>query len=377
MKKYLAARKSYLIAVGLIVAVGVWLASGQFQVNSAPANTKQPNAQAFGNPKPLSVQVRVLEAQNVTREVVVSGRTEAGRAVALRAETIGRVVAIHVKRGVRVKKGAIIAELDMGDRQATLRETRAAAEQRRVQYDAALQLLKRKLMSTVAVAESRANLEAARAAVKRIEVEIARTKIRVPFDGVLDERPVEIGDYVKVGDIVARVLDPDPMIIVGDVAQQDMEYVRRGVAGRARLVTGRELPGKLRYVSSQADQATRTFRVELEVPNPDGQLVAGMTSEIRIATNEVKAHYLSPALLSLGKSGVVGVKVVNTEDVVEFHQVEIVRAGAEGVWVTGLPSNVRVITVGHGFVRAGEHVQPVNASSADGQAVVELREQPS
>ncbi|MFQ5935592.1 MAG: efflux RND transporter periplasmic adaptor subunit [Acidiferrobacterales bacterium] len=375
MKRYLAARKSYLIAFGFLLAIGVWLASGQFQANSAPANTKRPNAQVLVDPKPLRVQVRTLEPQNVTREIVVSGRTEAGRTVTLRAETAGRVATIHVKRGMSVKKGAIIVQLDVGDRQATLREAHAAVEQRRVQYDAAQRLAKKKLMSTVAVAESRANLEAALAAVKRIEVDIARTKIRAPFGGVLDKRPVEIGDYLKVGDIVAEVLDPNPMIVVGDLAQQDIEYVRRGVPGTARLVTGRELPGKVRYVASQADAATRTFRVELEVPNADTQLVAGMTSEIRIPTNQVEAHYLSPALLSLGESGIVGVKVVNADNVVEFHQVEIVRAETEGVWVTGLPADVRVITVGQGFVRAGERVQPVKASSEDRQAAAGPREQ--
>lgn len=377
MKKYLAARKSYLIALGFLIAIGAWLASGQFQATSAPAGVKQSDTHGLDNTEPLSVQVRAMEAQSVSREIVVSGRTEAGRTVALRAETAGRVVAIYVKRGMPVKKGVIIAELDMADRQATLREARAAASQRRVQYEAAQQLFDRKLMSTVAVAESRANLEAALAAVKRIEVEIARTKIRAPFDGILDERPIEIGDYVRAGDIVARVLDPDPMIVVGDVAQQDIAYLRRGTEGAARLVTGRKLPGKLRYVSSQADQATRTFRVELEVPNPDNQLVAGMTSEIRIPTNQVKAHYLSPALLSLGESGVVGVKAVNTDNIVEFHRVEIVRAGAEGVWVTGLPQDVRVITVGQGFVRPGDQVQPVDQPSTDQQATVAPGGQPA
>src|SRR5690606_32345323 len=108
--------------------------------------------------------------------------------------------------------------------------------------------------------------------------------------------------------------------------------------------------------------STRTFRVELAVPNPDNKLPAGMTAEIRLPAGESEAHFLSPALLSLDEQGNIGVKTVDEHDVVRFHEVEIIRSASDGVWVTGLPDEVTVITVGQGFVAVGEKVEPVLAA---------------
>ena len=110
-------------------------------------------------------------------------------------------------------------------------------------------------------------------------------------------------------------------------------------------------------MASQADGATRTFRIELEVNNAGGKVVSGTTAEIRIPAEELSAHYISPGLLSLNSQDQIGVKSVDDEGVVVFHVVDIVRTGVDGVWVSGLPDRVRVITVGQGFVREGDQVQ--------------------
>ena len=198
------------------------------------------------------------------------------------------------------------------------------------------------------MAEALANLDAARARVEQVQIEIANTSLRAPFDGLLEERPVEIGDYVNDGSEVARVLDVDPLVVIGAVTQQERPHIELGDVGQAHLFTGETLEGRVRYLSAESDEATRTYQVELEIPNADGVLSAGVSTEIHIHTEPTAAHRISSALLSLDATGRLGVKGLDRED----HPVKIMRAEAGGVWVTGLPDPVRVITVGQGFVLA-------------------------
>ncbi len=179
---------------------------------------------------------------------------------------------------------------------------------------------------------------------------------------------MELGDFVSAGDEVARVLEMDPLVVAGNVSQTAVGRVAVGMPGEAKLVTGERIQGRLRFVASDSDAATRTFRVELEVPNPESRVSSGVTAEILLRTGETTAHLLSPAILTLGDGDELGVKVVDENDRVEFLPVQVARATADGFWVTGLSDRVRVITVGHGFVHEGDQVIPVPANAGPERA---------
>ncbi|GMQ96225.1 MAG: multidrug efflux RND transporter periplasmic adaptor subunit VexE [Gammaproteobacteria bacterium] len=355
MKHFVQRNRSVLIALGITTALALWLLSG----TGATGSARDPSLEAprVSRPTITRVRVKVMESQPVTRDVVIYGKTEPARSVTLRAEIDGRVVAIGAKRGTRVQKGDMIVRLDVRDREARRQQARALVEQRKIQYRASLRLESKNFQSEANVAEARANLEAARAALARVEVEIANSVLVAPFDGVLQTRPVEIGDYIAEGKEVARVIELDPILVTGDVTQTELGRLEVGARGTAKLITGEDLEGIVRYVASEADQATRTFRVELEVDNPDRTVVSGTTAQMRIPAETVSAHFISPALLSLNSQDKIGVKSVDDDGTVVFRAVDIVRTGADGVWITGLPERVRVIVVGQGFVREGDRVE--------------------
>jgi multidrug efflux system membrane fusion protein len=300
-----------------------------------------------------------MESRRVTRDVVVYGKTEAARSVTLRAEIDGRIMDTGARRGAPVRKGETIVRLDVRDLEARLAQAKALVGQREIQYEAAKRLKSKNFQSQTDVAEALANLQAARALAKRVQVDIDHSVVTAPFDGVLHARPVEIGDFIEKGKEIARIIELDPILVTGDVTQKELKLLKVGARGNAKLITGAQLEGVLRYVASQSDGATRTYRVELEVDNPDNTVVSGTTAQMRIPAEELSAHYISPALLSLNSRDQVGVKSVNDDGVVEFHAVDIVRTDADGVWVSGLPARVRVITVGQGFVREGDRVATV------------------
>ncbi len=345
--------RSSLLAIGLSVAVILWMATGLLTSGSTP-EMQETNIQE--QRAPLSVRVIESQAGTVQRRIQISARTEPNRRVSLSAETEGRIVAVDAERGATLKQGQRIVAIDMRDRNARAAEAEALVRQRELEYQAAQRLRGRDFLSETQIAESNAQLQSAQASLERIRQEIARTTITAPFDGFLEDRGVELGHFVGIGDPIATVVDTDPMIVVGDVSERDIAILAPGSPGEARIRNGEMVKGRIRYVAPVAAESTRTFRVELAVPNADGRLRAGMSAEISLPAGEVIAHQISPALLTLDDAGNVGIKTVNASNQVEFIPVEVVVSEPAGIWVTGLPARAVVIAVGQGYVSPGETV---------------------
>lgn len=358
-------KKSYLLAALIAAGAVGWIVSGQLtggndRETRAPAEQSVAERLAGDGEGSTLPAVRTFSsaAKEHVREVVVRGHTEALRRVVVRAEVTGKITAIAKAKGSRVKAGEIIAQVDVRDRLARLEEARAVMRQREIEFQAAEKLRDKGYRAETQYAAAAAALDAARALVKRWEIEVAQTKIRAPFDGIIDTRPVEIGDYVEAGTKVADIMDANPFLIVAQVAEQDVARLSIGAAGRARLSSGEEVEGRIRYIAATAETQTRTFRVELEVETPDGAMREGVTAELHFPVERVMAHRISPAVLTLDEDGTMGVRCVNAENVVEFFPVKLVDSSADGVWIAGLPEQIDLIVVGQEFVRQGDRVRP-------------------
>jgi multidrug efflux system membrane fusion protein len=347
------------ILLALLIAVGLvlWMASGYLwpgEARDGTASTSEAGAEA------VAVQVRQQAAQDVTRYLVNNGQAEADRVVTVKAQTAGAVAEVVAEEGARVTAGEELVRIAMEDRQARLAEAKALVGQRETEFQAARSLGSSGFQARARVEEAEAALESARARLARIREDIRHTVVRAPFAGVLEERRVAEGDFLDVGSPVAVVADLDPLIVAVHIAQQRIGEVAKGGPASVRLAGGRTAEGTVRYVARTADESTRTFRVEVAVPNPDGAIPAGLSAEVRLPVGEARAHFVSPALLTLNDEGVLGVKSVDGDNRVRFHPVELVRSQPEGVWVSGLPDTARLITVGQGFAREGEVVRPVD-----------------
>ena len=341
-------------SLGVVAAVAGWMASGMFGQHDGAAGAAPAPAAA-----PLT-KVRVVELAAETKpiEIVVQGRTAASRKVEIKAETIGKVIEIGADRGARVKKGQIIVRLATDDRQARLEEAQALVRQRQLDFEAGKQLAEKGYRPEIKLAEARAALESAKAMLARIELDVQRTLIRAPFDGVLDQRPVEIGDYVREGNPIATVVDLSSAVVMAQISEREVGQIRVGQTGSARLLTGSTAEGVIRYVGAVSDPATRTFKVELEVANPDGRIVEGVTAELRLPVAQTSAHALPPSVLTLDDRGRIGVKLVVEDDKVAFMPAQVIAGDSERVWLGGLPKTARVIAVGQEFVKDGERVEP-------------------
>ncbi len=351
-------RSSYLIAAAIAVSATGWIVSGQIPALGDQAETApSPSHSAAADAVPVTtVRAARLSARPIVNAVSLFGHTQAARRVTLRAQIDGAVDEILVERGRVVTIGQPILRIDVEDRDARVEQAVAMLALREKEYKAADSLSSRGFNSEIRMVETMALREAARAELARARIALEQTLISTPFDGVLEQRPVELGDFVDAGDPVATVVDLDPIKLVGQVSERTVTQIRLGQKAEGRLVTGQRVGGTVSYVSATAEQATRTFRVEIDVPNPDGAILEGVTAQLLLPLQERLAHFVSPSVLSLDDDGTLGVKLVTADDRVRFHAVTIVRDDKDGIWLSGLPTQIGLITVGHEFVTDGARV---------------------
>ena len=339
-------------------------------------------------------------ATAIDNAVVLRGQTRALREVNVQAETSSTVISDPLRKGASVKAGDLLCELDPGTRPASLLEARARlaeAEARVPEAEAQLEeaharlreaeinltasqkltkggyasetqlasseAAQRSALAAIATAETglqstQAGIESARATVAAAEKEMQRLKLTAPFDGILESDTAELGSLLQPGSLCATVIQLDTIKLVGFVPETQVNRVTLGAPAGARLATGKEIAGEVTFISRSADQDTRTFEVEITVPNPDLSVRDGQTAEIVIGAEGTKAHKLPQSALTLNNEGTLGVRIVKPDQTVGFVAVDMLRDTADGVWLGGLPEEADVIVVGQEFVTAGVAVLP-------------------
>lgn len=353
-------KPSYKAAIGITLLALLWMGSGLLTGGEDATAVTPPADSATAAQDLPRVRVASIVSEAHTPVISLLGRTQAGQAVSVRTEVTGRVTEVVAEKGQFVEAGALLVRIDPEDRSQLLDEARARLKQRQIAYESAKKLSKGGYSSQLNVAQAQADLEAARALVTRMERDLKNTEIRAPFAGVVDTLPVEEGDYFdKAGQVAARVLDLSSIKAVGQVTERDITHIQVGGLAQIRLPDGRELDGVVNYVGMSSAALTRTFPVEVTADVPGRDVPEGLTAEIHLPLDTVVAHHISPALLTLDDEGRIGVKTVNADNIVEFHTVELESDAIDGAWLTGLPREIRVITVGQEFVRVGVKVDPI------------------
>lgn len=345
------------LAVVLALGLIVWLASGDIRQSREsmedPFETR--------SDEPARVEVGVREASPYQPEVVVQGQLEPWRSVTLTAQVAGTVEALPVALGDTVSSGDVLVRLSEESRREQLEQARAELERAESDLSGASRLRGENLASQSEYLARKADVAAARAGVEAARIAMADTRPAAPFDAVVNERSVELGDETRPGDPLMQLVQTDRLKATGRVPQQRAGRLERGQPVRVELLDGRQLTGTLTFIASSAHPETRSFRIEAELDNPERLRVAGSTATLRIGLAEVLATRLSPAHLNLDEQGKLGVKHVDSGNQVRFSRVRLLSTDNDGAWVAGLPLRIRLITRGAGFVRPGETVVPVSA----------------
>jgi multidrug efflux system membrane fusion protein len=362
---------------------------------------------------PISVVAMTSQAVTVDSAVIMRGRTEAARQVTVASEISGLVISEPIRKGAFVDAGDLLCQLDPGTLAAQLAEGRArlaeaqgrvpeaqatvleasarvreaeinvnvarrlsedgfASETRLISAEAALEAANAGVQrASSEVISAQAGIEGAQATVAADEREIERLNITAPFAGLLESDTSELGSLMQPGAPCATIIQLDPIKLVGFVPEASISQITVGAMAGARLTTGQEVVGQVTFLSRSADEQTRTFRVEVRVPNADQLIGDGQTAEIVVASDGRMAHLLPASSLTLDNDGAIGIRAIVTQDgsdidIARFMPVGIMRDTIDGIWVTGLPDTVVVIVVGQEYVTDGVPVIATMQQETDG-----------
>ncbi|UYN99766.1 MAG: efflux RND transporter periplasmic adaptor subunit [Devosia sp.] len=339
----------------------------------------QRNEVTTGAAAPLqSVRIERFTAQAMPIEVPLRGSTKAKATITAVAETAGIVDDVHVTKGQRVAVGDPLCTLDQGTRaaavsqaEAALSQAQAGLAQAQLNYDTNADLRARGLAAAnteqavdVALAQAKAGVSQAQAGLDNATAELNRTEIKAKVAGLVQDPVATAGSMLQAGGPCATIVQLNPIVFTGMVPEANIGLARTGLEATIKTVTGQTVQGKVTFIASVADSATRAFPAEIEIPNEDFSIRDGVTAEAIVNLGSAPGHLVPQSVLTLDDEGVLGIRTVE-DGVVAFYPITIVSDTREGVWVTGLPAISDVITVGQENVSAGQSVEASAAAAPE------------
>jgi multidrug efflux system membrane fusion protein len=355
-----------LAAVLVLIGFAGWTATGEFSsVGSAAPAASDKTEEAAAPAAPVRT-VAVVTPPRVmhARAIRLSGQTEADKRAVLATRVAGVIGSLPVRQGDRVKAGDIIMTLDAEEKTAAVTSAKQVLVQREAEWKAMQRLVKTGNTPKLQADNARSALEAARSQLEAAQAELDRNEVKAPFDGLVDRVTVELGSAVMQGAEIATILDLDPIVGRGEVSERDLGHLKIGDRAEVRLVDGKTVEGAIRYISRDASAQTRTFRIEVAIPNEQGTLPAGMTAEIVLRAAPTDAVILPRSVVTLSARGDIGIRSVDKDNKVVFHAIDLVDDTPNGLVLGGIPADARIIVAGQDLVAEGDVVNPVPADAA-------------
>lgn len=364
---------SYLLAGGAILIVGAW-----FFIGSA-GNDRDIYADVKQREQVAEATLPTVVVRTVTSEIhairlTSYGRTLPNRRVEVKAKTPASLVATPVREGSRVTRGDVICRQDVDARQALVDQAKALLAEAEADLTATTTLVEKGYRAPTALNGDRAAVDGARASLKQTQIELGNVVLRAPFSGIYEMRMAEVGDYLSPGLPCAVIVELDPLKIEAELTETQVGQVDMGQAVNIRLATGETVTGTVSFIESVANPATRTFQMEMSVPNPDYTLKAGVSATLDLKIGEAMASLVPSGVMALNDNGSTGIRYVDAGNIVRFATIQQVDETPGGIWVIGLPARSRVIIEGQDYVLVGSEVDPrmEGASSRDGASVAGL-----
>lgn len=363
------------VCSGAVVAAALSLAAcgGDGEAGGAEAASPQDSYQRVVN-----VEVRPVRTTSFTERIRLTGTVEANQDVEVAAEESGRIVRILAEKGARVEAEQPLVRIDDSILRAQVEEARARARLSRELWERRERLWEQDRVGTEqAYLEARANAEQAAANLSMLEVRLARTTIRAPFEGILEDRMVERGQLVSPGTPVARVVELDTVKVTAGVPERFAGDVEPGSPATVSfdVFPGREFRGEISFVGSTVNPGNRTFPVEFTLPNPNGAVKPQMVANVSVVRRTLEGAVVIPQEALVRTEG--GFRAFVVEEgvegpVVRARDVSLGPAQRNRVVVEeGLAQGERLIVVGQQQVAEGDRVRIVE-SAAPGSGAVEL-----
>lgn len=311
--------------------------------------------------KKIPVEVFIVNPKKVQDLIEIPARVEAWNSVELSAEVEGQVIFQGAKEGDKVAKDAIILKID--DSIYVAKKMRATADILKAESDMNRNT---KLQELKIVSEKEMESVRNTKALAESELLIANTAlekcvIHSPIEGYLDDLPVDVGEYVNAGKLVARIEEVDKVKLVVCIPEKSVRAVKAGMEVNFIVEDGRELKGKIIFLATAADNDSLSYKVEVEVDNPDFYFRPGMIVRVKIIRKTIEDALVIPLVGVIPKYGAYFVYVANSKDMAVLREIKLAFiSGHDAVLTEGLKEGEKVVIEGQHMIRENEQLRILN-----------------
>ena len=368
-----------IVALIVLIAAAVWIGTGEFAaVGSKNADAEGSAAEAAAAEPASAEQVKKNRAVSGlvpvfvdhSRKIKLSGSTQPDKRAVLAARSEGVVNALSLTKGAVISADQVVMTLEGPETVARAKIAQIALDQRERELSTAEDLFSRGNKPEIQVVSARSDRDAAEAELTLARAAMDRLELKAPFSGLVDTVDVEMGEWVQSGASVATILSLDPIIVRAEVSELDIANVAPGSKAFMTLVDGTKMEGLVRFVAREASAATRTFPVEIALPNPGALIPAGMTTQVELLAPAVSTVTVPRSVITLSEKGEVGLRVVGSDNLARFVTVDIIDDTEAGMVVAGVPPGVRIIVAGQDLVRDGDLVDVTEVAAVPATAVL-------
>jgi len=359
-------KSSYLLAGAVALAVAGWMqsddlfgkadgaASQESVLANAETKTTTPAVTLETGFAETELLVSAVEVKNqpITRIIRASGVSKAKFEMTVSAKADGQIISIDAVEGKNVAAGDVLIRLDKGTLAEQINAAKANLEVAKRRREVTERLAKENFSAPLEQAERAAAYATAKVNLRKLEEQLSDTVIVAPVSGLLETLHVEKGERVRRDTATATILGLDVLSAVVAVPQNEVSRIKLASKVKVQIAGNGSRHGTVSKIASKSNPATRTFDVTIDLPNQDRKLRAGMSVEATIDAGSLQAFAMSPAHLSVAENGILTAKIAVDGKAVVLP-VEVIRAGAETVFVSGLPDDAILLTVGQGFVEDG------------------------
>ncbi|MFH1964365.1 MAG: efflux RND transporter periplasmic adaptor subunit [Acidobacteriota bacterium] len=348
--------KKFLISA-LVISIAV---AGVYSISRMPVEEA---AELIPEEVIVNVEVEeVIPEKAVADYLDLPGTARPGRIVNVPVELAGKIVSIPAREGELIQKGAVILKLDDSILRAEVSRAKAQADFEKKSVNRTSMLLEKGVTNHNSLDEIESRYAVSSAALKMAETNLEKTVVYSPYTGILNDLPVEQGEFVQEGATIAKIVEIDTLKVEIQVPEKEVEYLRKGTA--MRVISGSSdnpiCYGTLTYISEVADMGTRTVKAEISVDNSKGVLRSGQIVRARLNRRSLRDAVMVPlaAVIPLEEGKVV---YVVSGGVAERREVELgVMKGTEVHIKSGLTSGDLLIVKGHRMVGQGQKVNIVS-----------------
>jgi len=263
-----------------------------------PGCNKEEKSVAAGNApaKVVPVETHQIIAQNLIEEFSLPGSLEAWKDLMLAAEIAGPIESVGAEEGDRVIANQALVKIDTLTLQINYQSARSVFDLRQKNERRFKQLIDEKLVSTQDYENASSALDIAAASLRSAEFMLSKGTLNSPINGLLEERFVDPGEYVGLGDPLVRVVQIDRLKINVDVPEKDIQYLKKGAIVKidSSRISDRSLQGTIIHIGYVADPVTRTYRVRIEIDNSNMALRPGMIVRTRFVRRKLDQVLVVP-----------------------------------------------------------------------------------